>query len=146
MGSDSFLNFLGLVLCIGVLGALPIALYFQQERRKREMKHTERMKALELGRTISVETEDSSWSTLSKIAGTIGAGVPIGVFGFAWLASEKVGHHEVIWIGATMVGTAAVICGSCLVYSLNARPTTDPLIGSKPPIEEDAFDVVSGRG
>jgi hypothetical protein len=145
MSSDSFLVFLAMVTGMLVFGLLPITLYFQQERRKRDMEHTERMKALELGRTLPNEAEGESWS-VSKIAGSIGAGVPIGVFGCAWLASENLGYHEAIWVGAAMVGTAAVICGTILLHSLNVKGATSTLADSKPPIEEDAFDVVSARG
>jgi hypothetical protein len=45
-----------------------------------------------------------------------------------------------------MVGITAVICGSILAVSLNARSAPALLADSKPQIEEDAFDVVSGRG
>jgi hypothetical protein len=147
MGSDSFLIFLAIVCGMLVFGLLPITLYFQHERRKRDMEHTERMKALEMGRALPGETgEDGWWSPPSKIAGSIAAGVPIGVFGCAWLASERVGYHEAIWIGAAMVGTAAVICGSCLVYALKVKDATATPSNFKPTIEEDAFDVVSARG
>jgi hypothetical protein len=145
MSSDSFLIFLAIVCGMLVFGLLPITLYFQHERRKRDMEHAERMKALELGRTLPDEAEGESWSA-SKIAGAIGAGVPIGVFGCAWLASEKLGYHETIWIGAAMVGTAAVICGSCLLYALITKDAFSTPSDSKPEIEEDAFDVVSARG
>ena len=37
---------------LAIARGLPIVLYLQHERRKREMEHTERMKALELGRTF----------------------------------------------------------------------------------------------
>jgi hypothetical protein len=146
MGSDSILVFMAVVLGIGILGGLPIALYYQHERRKREMEHSERMKALELGRTIPGEAGSGDRSLPSKIAGWIGAGVPIGVFGCAWLASEKFGYHEEVWLAAALVGITAVICGSILVILLNAKPAAAPPVDSKPRIEEDAFDVVSGRG
>ena len=45
---------LGFIAVVGGLlfGAIPIAFHFRHERRKRELEHIERMKALELGRTL----------------------------------------------------------------------------------------------
>ncbi|MFO0959567.1 MAG: hypothetical protein U0800_19385 [Isosphaeraceae bacterium] len=39
--------------------------------------------------------------------------VPLGVFGFAWLASRERRSIEA-WVTASVVGTTAVICGSIL--------------------------------
>ena len=63
---------------------VPVALGIKYARRERELEHAERMKALELGRTLP--QDEPLWSP-GRLCLAIGVGVPIGVFGFAWLAS-----------------------------------------------------------
>src|SRR4051794_12300341 len=79
---------------------VPTALGIRHARHLREFEHAERMKALELGRTLP---QDVRWETAPKVAVWIGAGVPIGVFGCAWLASTVIGFHQDIWMGAMVV-------------------------------------------
>ena len=58
---------LGFIAVIGGLSiaALAIILGIRHDRRKREMEHIERMKALELGRTLP---QDEPWLSPAKIA------------------------------------------------------------------------------
>jgi hypothetical protein len=124
------------------LSVLPIGLHYRNERRKREMEHIERIKALELGRTLP---QDEPWWSPLRIALLIGAGVPVGVFLSVCIASLAVGFHEPMWIAAGMVGTSGVICGSILAgHSFQTRKASSPL-DAKPDVEEDAYDVVSSR-
>jgi len=146
------------ILLIGLrgLGALclvllPIGLYFGVEKRRQQ--HSERMKALELGRPFPAPETDLMRCMAGRIAFSIGAGVPIGVFGCAWLASLAVGYHDAIWIAATMVGVASVICGTALAAKMFEISTaaskcqsSDSFSDGKPVVEEDAYDVVSARG
>jgi hypothetical protein len=48
--------------------------------------------------------------------------VPIGAFGFAWMASRS--HRNIAaWVTAAVVGTTAVICGSIVaIKASEARP------------------------
>lgn len=137
---------LGYIAVIGGLlfGAIPITFHFRHERRKRELEHLERMRALELGRRLP---QDEPWLSPAKIGALIGVVVPIGAFVPAWLTTQLAGYHETIWIAAAMVGLAAVICGSILVASsLKKEATPSESAFPKPYVEEDAYDVVSSRG
>jgi hypothetical protein len=126
---------------------VPIILVIRYERYKRELEHAERIKALELGRTLH---GDDSWWTLPRISVAIGAGVPAAVFVCAWQASESLHDPEPAWISAGIVGTAAVISGSMLVarYYLRHDESAHDTRGldGKSRIDADAFDVVSSRG
>jgi hypothetical protein len=120
---------------------LPIIWGFRYHRRKLE--HAERMRALEMGRPLPGEAQchqqplSSSYSAI-----TIGAGVPIGVFGCAWLASMTVGYQETIWITSALVSMTAVICGTILAkHSIGSE-----VPAAKAHVEEDAYDVVASRG
>jgi uncharacterized membrane protein YuzA (DUF378 family) len=128
---------------------VPVALGIKYARRERELEHAERMKALELGRTLP--EDEPLWSP-GRLCLAIGVGVPIGVFGFAWLASGRGGDQEeaLRWISAAIVGLAGVVCGSLLTHrhliqrehSRGAREGYE----AKSPIDADAFDVVDRRG
>jgi hypothetical protein len=116
----------------------------RQERRKREVEHIERMRALELGRTLP---QDEPWWSPPRIALSIGAAVPLGVFFLVFLSSLVVGYHEPMWLAACIVGVAGVISGSVLAYhSFDARALATGPGMLKPPVEEDAYDVVASRG
>jgi hypothetical protein len=137
---------LGYIAVIGGLsiGAIAIILGIRHDRRKREMEHIERMKALEFGRTLP---QDEPWLSPAKLAALIGGAVPLGVFVSVGTATSSSGFHDGMWIAATLVGTAAVICGTVLVTSLHKRDATSSESPStKPYVEEDAYDVVSSRG
>jgi hypothetical protein len=128
---------------------VPTALGFKHARFLREMEHAERMKALELGRTLP---QDEFWWSPPRICVAIAAGVPIGVFFCAWMASNSVGYHEQMWMTAGMVGITAVIGGTALAakhFSQRAQISggmaNDSTIG-KLPVQDDAYDVVGSRG
>jgi hypothetical protein len=136
---------------------LPIFLHFRGERRKRELEHIERMRAIEVGRSYPGEKSNSffalpPWAVPHLIAITVGAGVPIGVFACAFLASVIGGFQQEIWMAAGMVGLGGVIGGSTLAVNAfrsigsNAEPEySDSFAHSKPHVDEDAYDVVSSR-
>ena len=126
---------------------VPTALGLKHARFLREVEHAERMRAMELGQTLA---EDESWSP-ANIAVAIGAGVPIGSLGIAWLASKSLGFAPIgpIWNAAGMVGLAGVICGSILaanLFSARDRATVAPAQDRKPTFDPDTFDVVGSRG
>jgi hypothetical protein len=137
---------------------LPIFLHFRGERRKRELDHIERMRAIEVGRAYPGESKFGlsgvpQWIVPHVIAVSIGALVPLGVFLCAFLASLIVGYHKDVWLAATMVGLGAVIGGTVLASgafqkmpSSGAPEQAESYMNSKPHIDEDAYDVVSSRG
>ena len=137
---------LGFIAVIGGLsiGTLAIILGIRHDRRKREMEHVERMKALELGRTLP---QDEPWLSPAKLAALIGGVVPLGAFVSVGTATTSSGFHEEMWLAASSVGVTAVIAGSFVaVLSSRSRKTSGPVGVVKPYVEEDAYDVVSSRG
>jgi hypothetical protein len=125
---------------------VPTALGIKYARFLRETEHRERMRALELGRKLP--QDDIGW-TPARISVAIGAGVPVGVFFCAWMASQAAGFHEVIWAMAGGVGITAVISGSVLAhkhFTRLAEAESLALANHKAPLDADAYDVVSARG
>jgi hypothetical protein len=138
--------------------ALPIVLHFRAERRKRELDHIERMRAIEVGRSYPGERLNGllsfpQWAVPHLISLSIGAAVPLGVFLCAFLSTLIGGFHKEIWIGAGMVGLGGVISGACLAGTICHPPSSTggpeysgSYGNSKPLVDEDAYDVVSARG
>jgi hypothetical protein len=136
-------------LIIPVLGiAVPIILVptvlgIRHARHVRELEHAERMRALELGRILP---QDESWWSPARICIAIGAGVPIGTFVSAWMASETLGFFEPIWASAGVVGLAGVISGTVLAGRYFASRDRFARVADKPYVDAEAYDVVSSRG
>jgi hypothetical protein len=120
----------------------PLAIGVKHARYLREVEHKERMRAMELGQTLA---GDQSWSP--GIAGSIGAGVPIAVMFIAFIAAKE-GSSDAIWMAASGIGVAGVICGSILAgMQLSKRNQASAAsTGEKPSYEPDEFDVVGSRG
>jgi uncharacterized membrane protein YuzA (DUF378 family) len=142
---------------IGLIGFMvfPISLHFRTERRKRELAHIERMRAIEVGRAFPGELKNSllafpQWAVPHLMALAIGVVVPLGVFLFAFLATLIGGFHKDVWIASGMVGLGAVISGTVLsAGAFKTTSGTDQPVShadSKQFIDEDAYDVVSSRG
>ena len=69
---------------------VPVALGIRLATHKRELEHLERMKALELGRTLRPgRALEQPRADLPRDR----RGVPIGAFFFAWMASNSIGDH-----------------------------------------------------
>jgi hypothetical protein len=145
-------------LCFCAVVALPIMFHFRGERRKRELEHIERMRAIDAGRPYPGENKFvlsviPRWAVPHVIAASIGVVVPLGVFLFAFLASLIGGFQKDIWIAAGMVGLGGVICGTVLaggacqkISSSGESAHSGSYLNSKPHVDEDAYDVVSSRG
>jgi hypothetical protein len=130
------------VICPAI--GIPIYLGLRHDKWKRELEHKERMRALDLGR--SLPGEEAPWS-LARIGLMIATAVPMVIFACSTLASLVLGFQKDIWIAAGMVGMAAVICGSIVVIQSAQGVTRSTLRERfKQPIEDDAYDVVSARG
>jgi hypothetical protein len=122
---------------------VPTAMGIKHARYLREVEHKERMRAMELGRTLA---EDESWSPMT-VALIIGAGVPIVALGIAFNVSQRSGPSDVLWMAAGMIGVAGVICGSILAgmqFSKRDQPSAASV--EKPAYDPDQFDVVGSRG
>lgn len=126
---------------------VPVVLGICHARNERELEHAERMKALELGRALP--GDESGW-TPARACVVIGAGVPIGIFLIAWLASERLGCQDQIWTAAEVVGLSSVVSGALLASrQLDRREGVEDTLGvtfGKPVVDPDAFDVVGRRG
>jgi hypothetical protein len=125
---------------------VPTIMVLNHRKRRREMEHVERMKALEMGLPTP---GNESWAARVCIA--IGAGVPIGAFFFAWLASmEHSSGGQSYFEAAGPVGGVAVLCGTFLstrlLPSLSKARIPAPHASAKPAHDPDAYDVVSRRG
>ena len=144
VGRDSALGWAmiaGVAIVMIVVG-LPVILGIRSEMRKREMEHTERMRAIELGRPLP---GDGGWSSPARLALAIGAGVPIGTLGIAWLAAVSTDEATAfIWPSAGAIGVAAVICGTVLAARIpheSSRIAPDP--HAKPVVDPDAFEFAN---
>jgi hypothetical protein len=147
MDKTTVYEMLGFVLAfLGIgIGYFAIHLGIRHDRYKRELDHKERMRALELGRSLP---GDSPWLSPAKLGLLIAAGVPIGLFACASSATVQIGFHEDIWNAAGIVGMGAVISGT-LLAGLSARTGQarhQAEFAPKPEVSEDAYDVVSSRG
>jgi hypothetical protein len=131
---------------------------FMQVRRERLLTHAERMKALELGRSMPDDAATARIrAAFGKLTGSDEESTPsrkcfstavwVAFWGFMAAASGAAASTGVaLGIAASVgaIGVTAIICGTVLAAQESAtRPTS---FAPKPTIEEDAFDVVSSRG
>lgn len=133
---------------------------FLQCRRERLLDHRERMRALELGRELP---DDAATARIRAAFGLPwaeekdGPASPakrcfsstfwIAFWGFLVAGQAGMGNRPVAVAIASSVGAigvAGMICGTLLSFRAPAVSTRVAVV--KPPIEEDAFDVVSCRG
>jgi ABC-type spermidine/putrescine transport system permease subunit II len=120
----------------------PTAMAFKKAEKARQFEHLERMRALELGRTLP---KDEGWWSAPRISVAIGAVVPIIAMFTAMAASESSGYQERVWLMSGMVSMTGVISGTCLAFRHFFGPV--PAAGvEKPQYDPDAFDVVGRRG
>src|SRR5262245_40329770 len=140
----------GLLIVVG----LPVVLGIRMSARHRELEHLERMKALELGRPwpgeTLAETEAHAGSSSERSA-KIGVWVPLGALGIAFVATPIISNradmtHMAIWISAAAVGVTGVICGTILAMRTPQAPPPISHAAFKPPLEDDALDIVSRGG
>jgi hypothetical protein len=126
----------------------PTAMWVKYAQRQRELEHAERIRALELGRTLP---QDEPWWSPAKLSAAIGVGVPSVAMFCAYWATESVGFRDGIWVSSMLVGMSGVICGTVLAsqhlkHRAEAQRAADRAYAAKPPVDADAFDVVASRG
>jgi hypothetical protein len=148
MDKTTVYEMLGFVLAFLGIGIAYFAIHLgiRHDRYKRELEHKERMRALELGRSLP---GDAAWLSPATLALMIAGGVPIGIFACASVATVQAGFHADVWIAAAIAGLGSVVCGTVLAALSSAR--TDRAhqpaeLALKPEIADDAYDVVSARG
>jgi hypothetical protein len=132
---------LGLSLAgIALVVLVPTILGLRHARRTRELEHAERMRALELGHPLPGSQPYPPRSP----AVLIGAWVPIAAFGVAFIASQSGGGHHEAWVAASIVGTAAVICGSIL--AIKCPVLADAAVPQgKPKVDPAAYEDLAER-
>jgi hypothetical protein len=146
MMSKPVFEVFGMTLGLLGLGIAYFAIYVgtRNERRKRELEHTERMRAMELGMPLPGH---GPWLTPLKVGVLIGLVVPLVALGIAAEGTRKYGYHAEVWQACGMVGVAAVVCGSVLTIVVATGKAPASLhFADKPPVEDDAYDIVSSRG
>ena len=123
---------------------VPVALGLKHARAERELEHVERMKALELGRTLP---QDEPWWTPIRLSLAIAVGVPVGAFaGRGVLPLVWDGYEGGIWFAASLVGLGGVLSGSWLASRQLTARQGDERAFAKPHFEDDVFDVAGSRG
>ena len=123
----------------------------KQARRRREMEHAERMKAMEMG--LVPPPGGLNWPA-AAVCIAVGAGVPIGSFLVSWLATLTAGAPNEIWYAPVFVSFAAIGAArklACRVIdpksgSCKAPGDRAPATAGKEAFDPDAFDVVGSRG
>jgi len=148
MEKTTIYELLGFLLAFLGIGIAYFAIHFglRQEKLKREFEHKERMMALEMGRSLP---GDTPWLSPLRVGFLIATVVPIGVFGFTYLASRDTSVPADIWQGAGIVSVFALIGGSVVACIASAKQSSNQTHAAGPvektPVEEDAYDVVSSR-
>jgi hypothetical protein len=142
------------VIALFILVGLPVWLGIRHARFERQLRHTEKMKALEMGLTPADESAgESEWTPLG-VAAAIGVWVPIAVFGGALAATFFSRVNLEIWMAALGIGMTGIICGTIMMFRLPARPAgsgsrsqgVGALPSNKSAIDPDAFDTAGRRG
>jgi hypothetical protein len=137
------------VVGLGLVGAISAA---QRAHRRKEMEHAERMKSLEMGLVPLPSGLD--WPAAS-VCIAIGAGVPIGSFLVAWLATMTADVPGEIWLAPVFVSFAAIGSARKLAYRVIDPAKSNSyknvikqasMPDGKPAFDPDAYDVVGSRG
>ena len=132
---------------------------FVQVRRQRMLAHAERMKALDLGRSMPDDvatariraafgrltgSSDEEASPSRKCFSTAIWVAFWGVMAAASGSGVSPGVSLAIAASVGAIGVTSVICGT--VLAARSSEATAHQHAAKAPIEDDAFDVVSSRG
>jgi hypothetical protein len=132
---------------------VPTIITLTHRQKKREWRHLERLRALELG--LPVPQAEHALGGGSVVA--IGAGVPVVSVIGALIASSSVPYSTpdympilaVIWGCAVLISSGALVTSLVLGFMVmrSRKPAaTDQFAALKPAYEPDAYDVVSRRG
>jgi hypothetical protein len=133
---------------------VPTIIFLVHRQKKREWRHQERLRALDMG--LPAPEPDRALGGGSVVA--IGAGVPLASVAAAWMTTISVSdsHPDYMPIVAIAWGCAFMISCGALITSLSlgvmlirSRKGAEPMghfTSAKPAYEPDAYDVVSSRG
>jgi hypothetical protein len=133
---------------------VPSIIVLVHRHKKREWKHQERLRAIEMG--LPAAEPEQRLGGGAVIA--IGAGVPVASVLAAWMTAVSVPHSTpdylpiiaVAWGCTWMISTGALIAslilGIMLLRSRKPAEAADQFASAKPLCDPDAFDVVARRG
>ena len=126
--------------------AIPLAaivLGVRHARYEREVEHLERMKALELGRTLP---KDGPFWTPNTLCAAMGIVLPVVLFAMAFFFSRFMerGDQEVVWALGGATAIVGMLCGTALAIFLPRREAASP-DPTKPALDPDALDTTSRR-
>ncbi|WP_169972617.1 hypothetical protein [Tautonia rosea] len=149
MSEDELVIMVPIVAILMPLILVPTVIVLRQRARRREWEYRERMKAMEMGLPVP---GSEVWA--SRVAIAIGAIMPAGVFGVAWLASLTTSVDEV-WIAAAVVGIVGVIQGSRLAnrtlsgtqrLEKEDQRSSNAQGQGKPQFDPDAYEAIVRHG
>jgi hypothetical protein len=126
---------------IALLVVVAIVLGLRFARQQRELEHAERMRALELGHP----PPGSQPAPPMSAGAMIGLWVPVAVFGLAFVASWRGGQGHEAWVAASIVGTAAVVCGTILALKQGPPAAQPPRPHGKPLVDPAAYEGLADR-
>lgn len=132
---------------------VPSIITLKHRQKKREWRHQERQRALDLGLPVPQADHGLGGGTVL----VIGAGVPLAAVFGALLTTSNIPYstHDylgilgVVWGCAVLISTGALITSVVLGVMLmrSRKPAeADQFTAFKPAYEPDAYDVVSRRG
>jgi hypothetical protein len=118
---------------VGIIVLPMMVLVLRYVYHSRQLQHTERMKAIEVG--YPLEAGEASKTQAKYLHNTfwisfwIGFGVPAAAFGAASSAERVIagnlGLGIAIWVSAAAASMAAVICATVLMIRSRTRPTEE---------------------
>lgn len=161
-----------LLLTIGggmLIGLVAIIGGFLHHRRERLLTHAERLKALELGRSLPDDSYAARLRAVWNGQGSQGKrddGTPtdpdralvrkcyslalwVAFWGFLFgapIGAQSTAALVALVASVGAIGVTSVICGTVLASRVAARPPVDHTANGKPAFEGDAYDHVGMRG
>lgn len=119
-------------------------------RQHRELEHTERMRALEMGHPLPGSLPPAPFWTVSKIAGGMGLLLPAFALALAFTLSDGRTSPEIAanaWIAAGLIGVAGVIGATILTLRGEPAESRTAIARTMKPTmtDPDAYDTASQR-
>jgi hypothetical protein len=120
-----------------------IVLGLRHARYEREVEHLERMKALELGRTLP---GDAPFWSPNRLCAAMGLALPLALFVLSFAFSRFMDRgEEAAWVFGSATAIVGMLCGTALAIFLPRREAATAA-SFKPTLDPDALDTASRRG
>jgi hypothetical protein len=136
---------------MSLLGAMVLAiplvaivLGLRHARYEREVEHLERMKALELGRTLP---GDAPFWSPNRLCAAMGLALPLALFVLSFAFSRFMDRgEEAAWVFGAATAIVGMLCGTALAIFLPRREAATAPSFIKPTLDPDALDTAPRRG